>query len=557
MSARRSAVWMSPGRRGRRPPWRGRGAGAARRRRRCARGAGRAAADGGGRRMGGAGPASAGQRRAAGRESGGAADAAELAPARRLARRSWVQAGGNMAPSRCALRPADRRFGSGRRRSSSRSEPGFRVRGRCGGRQHPRTRRPRPAARAQRERLRSHLTKTAGGRGGQQGDQQEAQHGVGLARPLGRAARAGSPEAPSAAMASCRCRSGGWPPWGRSPRRSPSRPGRCARGGGSDGIVARVVGDELDHSSGVGSGRPGPSKRATTTVMLSGPSRSSARATSAVAGRFRSGSSCRICRISSSLTGPCRPSEQTSTTSPRRSVDLRHHHLHALLHAQRLQDDVGVLEALGLLGGHRARLDQLPGQRLVLGHLGQTTAAQDVAARVADLPDHQGAVDQRRRRCRWCPCRARSGCRATATKMRSLASSMARRSRRANGVALHAARPRPACRRSTSTAICEATSPAAAPPMPSQTRNSGALGAQRDLTAARVASSVRDCPRDVGDEQVVLVVLADQPDVGLAEGRDPDVRGLSMQGCSASGDVRLYPISNRSSSSPNPDELPG
>ena len=75
--------------------------------------------------------------------------------------------------------------------------------------------------------------------------------------------------------------------------------------------------------------------------------------------------------------------------------DLRHHHLDPFLHAQRLQDDVGVLEALGFFGGHRARFHQLPGQRLVLRDLGQAAVTFDVAARIADLPDHQGAVDHR------------------------------------------------------------------------------------------------------------------------------------------------------------------
>ena len=55
-----------------------------------------------------------------------------------------------------------------------------------------------------------------------------------------------------------------------------------------------------------------------------------------------------------------------------------------------------------------------------------------------------------------------------------------------------------------------------------------------------------DPARDVGDQEVVLVVLADKPDVGLAE----DLIEMSG-GAGHRADVRPYPISNRKSSSPN------
>jgi hypothetical protein len=43
---------------------------------------------------------------------------------------------------------------------------------------------------------------------------------------------------------------------------------------------------------------------------------------------------------------------------------------------------------------HGAGLDQLPGQGLVLGDLNQLARAQDVAARVPDLADEEGAIHQ-------------------------------------------------------------------------------------------------------------------------------------------------------------------
>ena len=108
-------------------------------------------------------------------------------------------------------------------------------------------------------------------------------------------------------------------------------------------------------------------------------------------------------------------------------------------------------------------------------------------------------------------------------KMRSLASSMAWRRRRANAVALqrlgglqgagdgldrhlrgHLAggRARP-CRRT----------PGTGRPWGPAAMVSGSLG-----------SFTPDRLRDVRDEEVVLVVLADEADVGLAERGDPDVR---------------------------------
>jgi hypothetical protein len=53
--------------------------------------------------------------------------------------------------------------------------------------------------------------------------------------------------------------------------------------------------------------------------------------------------------ISSSATGPCNPSDESRTTSRRQSSNVGQDHIDFFLHAQGLQDDVGVLEAFGFL----------------------------------------------------------------------------------------------------------------------------------------------------------------------------------------------------------------
>ena len=65
--------------------------------------------------------------------------------------------------------------------------------------------------------------------------------------------------------------------------------------------------------------------------------------------------------------------EQDHVTTAKQ--DVRQHHVDLFLHPKGLQDDVGVLEALGFLHGHGAGLDQLPGQGLVFGNLRQLARA--------------------------------------------------------------------------------------------------------------------------------------------------------------------------------------
>ncbi len=66
-----------------------------------------------------------------------------------------------------------------------------------------------------------------------------------------------------------------------------------------------------------------------------------------------------------------------------------------------------------------------------------------------------------------------------------------------------------------STASWLATSPAAAPPMPSQTPNTVAALAD-ELLAVGLHQAAR-AAGEVGDDEVVLVVLADLADVGAPE----------------------------------------
>ena len=77
-------------------------------------------------------------------------------------------------------------------------------------------------------------------------------------------------------------------------------------------------------------------------------------------------------------------------------LDVREVDLHGVGGAERLEDDVVVLEGLGLFFGELAGLDELVDERLVARDLHELLAAQDVAARVADLREEEVVVDERR-----------------------------------------------------------------------------------------------------------------------------------------------------------------
>ena len=259
-------------------------------------------------------------------------------------------------------------------------------------------------------------------------------------------------------------------PWsGHRPRVEHSRGGRSwtvsrarlaasASAAAPGPVAARVVADELTRSSAPGARSPSPSKRASTTVMLSGPSRSSAFCDQRLAGPLQFGSAIRIGRISSSADRTVQAVGADQHHVPLAQRDLGQHDLDPLLDPQRLQDDVRVLERLGLLGGHRAGLDELPGQRLVLGDLRQLALAQDVAARVANLRRRTSVSSTSAATVQVVPIPRSLWLSRDWTKIRSLASSWpgggAGRTRRAA-----AARRRPGRRRSN-------RPPSATPPRP-------------------------------------------------------------------------------------------
>ena len=84
--------------------------------------------------------------------------------------------------------------------------------------------------------------------------------------------------------------------------------------------------------------------------------------------------------------------------SPLLQLHLRELHLDLFLHAERLQDDVGVLEELGLLDGDLPGLEQLVDQRLIARDLRERALAPHVRARIADLRDQRRVAPQVHRR---------------------------------------------------------------------------------------------------------------------------------------------------------------
>jgi hypothetical protein len=81
------------------------------------------------------------------------------------------------------------------------------------------------------------------------------------------------------------------------------------------------------------------------------------------------GSSTAAPAISLAETSPESPSVHTITASPAPEPLVGDVHPHERLGAERLEDDVPPLAALGLLGGELAVVDQLLDQRLVLREL--------------------------------------------------------------------------------------------------------------------------------------------------------------------------------------------
>ena len=82
---------------------------------------------------------------------------------------------------------------------------------------------------------------------------------------------------------------------------------------------------------------------------------------------------------------------------PLSELGVREIDLHAVGRAERLKNDVVVLESLGLFFGELARFDKLIHERLIAGDLHEVIAAEDVAARIPDLRKEEMIVDEGRR----------------------------------------------------------------------------------------------------------------------------------------------------------------
>ena len=140
--------------------------------------------------------------------------------------------------------------------------------------------------------------------------------------------------------------------------------------------------------------------------------------------------------------------------------------------AERASDDRALRVGLGLLGREAAAANELRDQGVILGQLGELVLAQQVGARVADVPDHDAVVlDQRHRHRR---AHAASGRRSRSSRRRRAGSppgsarSPARRRAGRRGPARAPTRPRAArrplppalrpCRRRSRTAAARETS---------------------------------------------------------------------------------------------------
>ena len=165
---------------------------------------------------------------------------------------------------------------------------------------------------------------------------------------------------------------------------------------------------------------------------------------------------------------PERPSEHEQHDVAVLGVDAPGVDVDRAVGAERARDDRALRVARGLLGRQRAAAHELAHQRVVVGELLQHAVAQQVGARVADVPEGDAPVVHQR-----------GGDRG------AHAGGVAGRGARARGCGgwprrwSAAATPRSpspgrvSVRVMASTASAEATSPALAPPMPSATTKSG------------------------------------------------------------------------------------
>ena len=218
--------------------------------------------------------------------------------------------------------------------------------------------------------------------------------------------------------------------------------------------------------------------------------------------------------MSSKRTIPLRPSEQRSSVSPRRSSQNVEIDLDRVGRAERLKDDVVVLEGFRLFFRQLAGLDELVDERLIAGQLNQTAVAQHVGARVADLSEKEVVVHERGRGHR----RAHPASRAI--ELGLLKDAEAGRLDAVDEAPRQlVARQRLRVVERFGHSLVENVDGELAGDLAGRgTAHPVAHGEERTVFAhhpGAVGLEQTACPsREVGDEEVVLVVFADLPDVG-------------------------------------------
>ena len=188
-----------------------------------------------------------------------------------------------------------------------------------------------------------------------------------------------------------------------------------------------------------------------------------------------------------------RPSEQSRKTSPVSAaiVNVSTSTSGSVPSARVITERCGW--RLRLLGRELAAPHQLGDERVVLGQLLQLAVADQVRARVADVPERDLRRSRRARRSSSCPCRRRSGRCSSGRRRAGSPPGSRRRS---------AALPPSSAPLSFSAAAAsrEATSPACAPPIPSATAKSGGSTTYESSLLPALAAGIgrrhrRDAPR--------------------------------------------------------------
>ena len=207
--------------------------------------------------------------------------------------------------------------------------------------------------------------------------------------------------------------------------------------------------------------------------------------------------------------------------SPLAQLDVGEVDLHGVGGAERLQDDVVVLEGLGFFFGELAGLDELVDERLIARDLHQPVAAQDVARGCRRPGRRRGVVDQRGGG------RGRAHAAARAVGLGLVEDAQARGLDRAHEARARDRRGWRAARRRRQPLVDDVDGELA--------RDLAGGGAAHAVAHAEQGAALADLllavgldqaatlSGQVGDEEVVLVVLADLADVGATEDAHADL----------------------------------